>query len=211
MTENTRTEQTFTYALTDEYLSQTDELKRIGTWTYTGPDKLWIFIDKETKKIKSRFHYTERDNGADTPTPHDSLKIFIDATVNPLIASMIHNEVNYAELPQFEETLPDGSIYAYPDPVAPDHTYELTEIQYDEGTQQFVTPFPWKNPHRNWEDFIQMRNNYLIQSDTKFANAPEKDKAAWLEYRQILRDLPEVMKGIGPWKIRGPIAPDEVK
>jgi len=210
MTENTNIEVKFTYNIADEYLAQTNKLKRTAEWTYKGPDKMWIFIDATTKKITSRFHYCERDNGAEIVAPENMIKVFVDATADPIIASIMHNEWIYADLPQFTETLPDGSTYGHSDPIPPDHTYELEEIVYDTDKNKFVTPFKWKQPHRTWEDLIQMRNNLLRSSDARLAAAAPQFKADWEEYRQKLRDMPVTFAGIGPWKVAPPAEPKDL-
>lgn len=207
MPENNNIEKTFTYNIADQYLYQTNKLKRTAKWTYKGPDKLWIFVDAETNKIRSRFHYTERDNGHDVPVPDGMIKVLVDATVNPDIASMIHNEYNYSELPQYVETLPGGATYGHSDPIPPDHTYELTEIVYNPTTEKFVKPYPWKQPHVTWEELMQARNGALSSSDSKMRTVLEADIPKWEEYRQLLRDLPTLYKDIDPWKIPFPVEP----
>ena len=92
MPEITRIEKTFTYDIADAYLYTTNNLKKTAEWTYKGPQYLWIFVDNETNKISSRFHYTERDNGADVPTPAGMTKVMIDADKDPILASLIHSE-----------------------------------------------------------------------------------------------------------------------
>lgn len=208
MPEITRTEKTFTYDMPDAYLYQTNDLKKTGEWTYRGPDKLWIFIDNNTKKIISRFHYTELDNGADVPTPEGQTKVLVNANEEPLIASLIHNEVDYGTLPQTVEELPDGNTYGHPDPQVPDHTYELSEIQYDVETGKFLKPLPWKQPHVSWDDLRQWRNQQLSISDAKIRTCRPELVSAWEEYRQKLRDLPTLMEGVDPWKVIFPDAPD---
>jgi hypothetical protein len=207
MPENTNIEKTFTYNIADQYLYQTNKLKRTASWTYKGPDKLWIFVDETTNKIISRFHYTEADNGHDVPTPIGSRKVLVDANINPDIASLIHNEYNYSELPQYVETLPGGTTYGHSDPIPPDHTYELTEIVHNPSTEKFVKPYPWKQPHVTMDDILQARNAMLSSSDVSMKNALDNDKAAWEEYRQQLRDLPSLYAGIDPWKIPFPNEP----
>jgi hypothetical protein len=207
MAENTNIEKTFTYDIADQYLYQTNKLKRKAEWTYKGPDKLWIFIDSSTNKISSRFHYTERDEGADVPTPDGQIKVLVDATVNPDIASLIHNEWDYGSLPHTTEELPNGAVYGHPDPIPPDHTYELTEITYDTKKSKFVKPYPWKQPHVSWDDISDQRNNCLSWSDLQYVQAPENKKIEWEEFRQTLRDLPTVFKDIDPWKVPFPHHP----
>lgn len=211
MPEITRIEKTFTYDLPDQYLYQTNDLKKTAEWTYTGPDKLWIFVNNETKQIISRFHYTERDDGADVPTPVGQTKVLVDANQNPLLASLIHVEIDYGTLPHTVENLPDGSTYGHPDPQVPDHTYELTEIVYDFETETFVTPYPWKKPHMTWEELRRWRNQNLALSDAKIRTCRPEEISAWEEFRQKLRDIPTIFDGIDPWKVPFPDAPDVVR
>lgn len=207
MPENTNIEKTFTYNIADQYLYQTNKLKRTAKWTYKGPDKLWIFIDSTTNKIISRFHYTEADNGQDVPTPEGTIKVLVDANEYPDIASLIHNEYNYGELPQYVETLPGGATYGHSDPIPPDHTYELTEIKYNPSTEKFVKPYPWKQPHITMDDIVTVRNSMLSSTDSKMRFASDEDKPLWEAYRQQLRDLTTLYKDVDPWKIPFPPEP----
>lgn len=208
--ENTIIEKSFKYNLPDDYLHQTSKLNKIGTWTYRGPSKMWIFADEKTGRVIGGFHYTEKDNGADVPTPEGQIKILVDAEKNPLIASMIHNEIDYAKLPQHNETLPDGSTYNRPSSMPPDHTYELTHIVYDKKTAAFAEPLPWKQPHMTWEELKRARLSCLAASDNSIAQCTDPDlKKQWEEYRQTMRDIPTTFAGIDPWKVPFPPNPPE--
>ena len=209
MPEIRRIEKTFTYDLPDEYLHQTNTLKKTAEWTYTGPDKLWIFVNKETGKINSRFHYTERDNGADVPTPEEFIKVLVDAEKDPLIASLFHVEVIYGEMEHTVEHLPNDTTYGVPIPVPPDHTYEMTEIEYDADTGKFKKPYPWKKPHITWEQLIEVRDNILKSTDSVYRAASDEMKPKWAEYRQLMRDLPTTFDGVDPWKVTFPAEPKE--
>jgi hypothetical protein len=159
--------------------------------------------------MMGRFHYTDKDNGHDVPTPDGQIKVLVDANVDPCIASLMHNEYIYGDLVHTVEQLPDGNTYGHPDPIPPDHTYELTEIQYDVEKGEFVKPYPWKQPHMSWEELIRVRDIALHISDSKLLNASTPElKTAWQEYRQKLRDLPTLMAGIDPWKVIIPDEPD---
>jgi hypothetical protein len=210
MIENTTIVKTFTYAIADAYLYQTSRLQKTAEWTYKGPRYLWIFIDENTHRITARFHYTERDNGETVPTPAGMIKVKVDAAVNPDIASLLHNEYIYGDLPHTLEHLPENTTYGHPDPIPPDHTYELTEIEYDLANHRFKKPYPWKKPHMDWETLLNARNVALGTSDVKLAQAPADQRAAWETYRQKLRDLPDTFRGIDPWKVTFPPAPDEI-
>jgi len=207
MAENTPIVKTFTYDIADAYLYQTNSLKRTAQWTYNGPRYLWTFVDATTNKIISRFHYTERDNGAEVPTPPGQIKVMVDAALEPALASCIHNEIVYGDLPHTTETLPDGSTYGHPNPIPPDHTYELTDIQYNSTTGKFVKPYPWKKPHMDWENLKSCRDAMLQSTDQKIATALDTEKAAWETYRQKLRDLPRIFAGVDPWKVPFPAEP----
>ena len=206
--ENPRVEVTFTYDIADQYLYQTNTLKKTAQWTYKGPEHLWIFIDKATMKISSRFHYTLRDDGHLVPCPEDMIKVELDAKKWPYIASLIHNEYTYGELPHTLEQLPDGATYGHPDPIPPDHTYELIEIVWDADKQDFVTPYPWKKPHMDWDTLTAARDAILKNTDQPYHQAIDpviKQKLS--EYRQKLRDLPKTFAGIDPWKVPFPTDP----
>jgi len=210
MPEITRIEKTFTYDIADAYLHQTNALNRTAEWTYTGPDKLYMFIDATTLRPTSRYHLTDRDNGAEVPTPEGMIKVMVNANTHPEIASLLHEEKIYGELPHTVENLPDNTTYGHPDPIPPDHTYELTELEYDLEAQEFKKPYPWKKPHMTWEELILVRNADLKSSDTKLLMAQEEDKAAWETYRQKLRDLPTTFAGVDPWKVTFPQSPEVV-
>lgn len=208
MSDNMQFTKTFTYDIADAYLYQTNDLKRTAEWTYKGPRYLWVFADKETRKIQGRFHYTERDNGADITAPDNMIKVLVDAETHPEIASLIHNEYIYGDLPHTVENLPEGYTYGHPDPIPPDHTYELEEIEWDDEAKEFVKPYPWKKPHMTWDILKDVRNNMLRQSDVSIRTSSEEDKPKWEEYRQKLRDLTSTFKDIDPWKIPFPQSPD---
>jgi len=207
MAENTPIVKTFTYEIADAYLHQTNRLKKTAQWTYKGPRYLWVFADASTNKIMSKFHYLEKDNGADVPTPPGQIKVKVDAAVNPEIASLLYNDYVYGDLPHTTEVLPDGSTYGHPDPIPPDHTYELTEIQVNPSTGHFVKPYPWKKPHMDWDELKRVRDEMLKSSDQKIRLASTEEKAAWETYRQKLRDLTKTFAGVDPWKVPFPAEP----
>lgn len=207
MAENTPIVKTFTYDIADSYLSQTRSLNRTAQWTYRGPRYFWLFVDAGTNKIMSQFYYLERDNGADVPTPPGQIKVMVDAAVDPEIASCLFNDYVYADLPHTVEQLPDGSTYGHPNPIPPDHTYELKEIQYNNTTGKFVKPYALKQPFMTWDLLSRHRNAALNISDQRLASAAPEDKAAWETYRQTLRELPTTWAGISAWKVKFPQEP----
>lgn len=203
---------TFTYDIADDYLAQTNDLGKTAEWTYEGPDKVWVFISKESLHYVGRF-LTEDNDGETYPTPIDQYKVLIDCNVDPLIAVLVGagKGVDIDALEQHTEELPDGTTYTRIKNPTPDHTYELNEIIYNPTTGEFNKPYPWKKPHIAWEQIRAWRNSLLENSDDKeLSDMPESLRSAWAEYRQKLRDLPQVHGAAHsgeepvtePWKIQ---------
>lgn len=211
--ENTIITKTFSYPLPDDYLYQTNAENKVGTYTYTGPDKLWVYVDNDTGKLHSGICYTDNDDGEGVPTPIGQTKVLVTAEDDPEILSMVWlGDNDYSSLPTVAQELPDGSVYSRPDPTPPDHTYELMDCVYDIENKQWVKPFPWKKPHMDWDTLKDARTSLLAESDKIIATKilTEDQAAALEEYRQKLRDLPTTFAGIDPWKVPFPALPDGV-
>jgi len=206
--ENNIITRTCTYDMPDDYLHQTNTLGKTGSFEYHGPDKLWIFVSEETGKPLNGQVFTEKDDGDLVPTPPGMLKVFIDATVETVLASMIWRHMDYSSLPTITETLPDGSTYTRNEPQPPDHVYEFMDCVYN-PTSGWVKPFPWKQPHMTWEGLTTARNALLSASDRTLATTllTDEKRAEWETYRQALRDLPDTFAGVDPWKISFPAEP----
>lgn len=210
---------TFTYALPDDYLYDTNALGNTGQWTYTGPDLIWVFVDKATNKFHGGFK-TEDDNAIHYPTPPDYYKVLVSAIKDPLLATLFDagDRIDYATLPQLSETLPDGNVYTRPETPAPDHTYDVSEITYDPTAGKFIKPYPWKKPHMDWTKMREWRNTALLNSDKKIhEDTPAEYAQRWEEYRQFLRELPQLHGAAhsgetpttDPWKLQPYPNPDE--
>lgn len=201
---------TFTYDIPDDYLYQTNTKGLTGTYTYEGPDKLWIFVDKETNKIFGSLIYTDAEDGDSVPTPEAAYKVCVDANVDPELVSMLFNVVDYSTLPTVAEDLPDGSQYVRPISPPPDHTYELNDCVYDPVAKAWVKPLPWKQPHMTWDELKQARNMMLLGTDKVLVQnlLTDEQKIEFEAYRQLLRDLPVTFAGIDPWKVPFPDEPN---
>lgn len=205
---NTIVSKTFNYDLPDDYLHQTNTDGLIGSFTYNGPNKIWVFINNDSRKLVSALYYTEKDDGDLIPTPEGQTKVCVTAEYDPVVISMIVDQ-GYITGPTKEETLPDGSIYERLNSPPPDHTYELEEIEYDLEEGKWIKPFPWKKPHMTWETLKSARNSMLRESDMVIRNnvLSPADLEALEQYRQKLRDIPSVFAGVDPWKVPFPNMP----
>jgi len=191
--------QEFTYKLADDYLAQTDDLNKTATWTYEGRDKLWLEINKETGELDNTGYFKEEDGGGDIPTdPHLEI-ICVDCTIDPLICSLVgaDKDRDYAELPQYSETLPDGNVYERPDPVTPDHTYNINTAVYDRETGTWT--MDWYKTWRTWDDLLLQRDNDLkqVKKEIKAAaeDAPESYHTALQDYKTELENFETTWAG----------------
>ena len=120
---------TFEYDIPDDYLYQTNDLGKKGTFTYHGPDYVWAHVDMETRKLAPTMYKTEQDGGEDFPHPINCYVVKIDCAADPLIACLLRADegIDYGSLPQHTETLPDGTTYTRPLSPPPDHTYDVAQ------------------------------------------------------------------------------------
>ena len=189
----------FTYTIADDYLAQTTSLNKIANWTYVGPDKIWVYIDAPDYKGHHGHFYTEDDNGADIPEREGSVKVMIDCAQKPLIATLmgacqnIQSYVYHDSLPQYTETLPDGEVYQRPLHPMPDHTYDINEMVYNPEADDWVKPYPLKQPHVTWNQIRHWRDAQIRHSDGLVNNedTPDHLVVAWEAHRQKLKDLPQ--------------------
>lgn len=209
---NTIVAKTFEYNLPDDYLHETDTKKLKGTFTYKGPDKIWVFVDNDSKKLYNTVYYTEHDDGDLIPTGHNHTKVCLDAENDALMMSMLVQQ-SYDDLSKKQEILPDGSVYERIDPPMPDHTYDIDNVEYDFINNVWKTPFPWKKPYMSWDEIKNARNSLLRESDMiiKNNNLTESQLTSIESYRQKLRDVPTTFAGIDPWKVPFPDLPADIK
>lgn len=180
----------FTYNLADDYLSQTNLLGKTAEWTYIGPDKIWIFVDTETNRIGNYNHLTEEEDGAIYPCPEGHFRVEVDCVNNPLLATLLNANsytVDQNDLPQIEINLPDGNVYSRPRDPDPNHTYESSEIVYNDGDWTI----PWKKSWVTWEDIYKASSQYisLAEKDLEITSLPESIKTKLTDYITALKNL----------------------
>lgn len=203
MPSNTIITQAFTYDVPDDYVGQTNVDGNTATADYNGPDKIWVFIDRDTgRSDTSRLILTDEEDGENYPVPHDQYKVKINCATDPVLCSLFDAKVEWDTVQgqtNLVVALPDGTTYERPTPTDVDHTYELDECEYnmdgvltgDSYDDSGTWTMEWKQPWTSWDQLIIVRNNMLTGSDSKIADdMPAATKQAWLDYRQELRDLP---------------------
>jgi hypothetical protein len=96
-------------------------------------------------------------------------------------------ETQYRNTLQIHEE--NGSVTIIPkDPVNRHYVQFLQELE--KGEAELI---PYVPPATTWEEIRAQRNNLLTASDWSImADAdPKPSKQSWLDYRQLLRDIPQ--------------------
>jgi len=200
----TRISRIFTYDLADDYLAQTNNLRKTGTWTYKGPDRIWMFVDTETNRPFGTNFYTLEENGPDIPTPLGCTKLEIDCSSNPLFCTLIgaSDHVDGGSLPQYSEDLPNGEVYTRPLAPMPDHTYEFNNALYDPETQTWS--YPWKETWITWDDIRTVVASQLTEINlelSKLTDMPPSLLAKLTAYKTELENFETTWAGVDAYKV----------
>lgn len=200
----------FTYDLADDYLAQTNELRKTGTWTYRGPDRIWMFVDNETNAPFGTNFYTLEEDGPTIPTPEGCTKLEIDCNSNPLFCTLIgaSEHVDGGSLPQYSEELPNGETYTRPMDPMPDHTYEFNGAVYNPETQSWT--YPWKSTWVTWDNIRTIVATQLSEVTlelAKLSDMPPSLLATLTAYKTELENFETTWAGVDAYKVWLPTHP----
>ena len=201
----------FTYDIPDEYLAQTKANGDTATASYTGPAKLWVFVQEQTGKNTSDAMQLDEnwDGNPDLPAPEGQVKVELDCEgADTLICAIfLPHSVSVKNVTDVVTELPeDYGKYSNPWPPTPDHAYEREMLVYKPDTADIAdtagkehTGGDWeltfKQPWMTWGTMTQLRNDLLAMSDGKVSfDQPDSVKQPWIDWRQKMRDLPTVWK-----------------
>jgi hypothetical protein len=214
---------TFTYALPDDYLAQTDELGKTGEWTYEGPAYMYVFVKNDTGLLSVSQSFVPAKD-AESSVEEASIRAGLDQTAvlldianndtDALIASFYLTKDTGASTgyPQKEYALEDGTVYySRPEPTAPDHTYDVNNITYDFETGSWQKPFPWHKPWMTTEQHMQARDGAVTGCKERLAVlgddlTPEQIVDAE-SFIAEMEDLYEKFAGVEPHMIPFPMDP----
>ena len=183
----------FTYDIPDDYLSQTNSKGDTATATYTGPEKMYVFVDESTGRNTEAQNPPDEDfnyNPSTDTAPDGERVVILDCKGEDTLmcAIFLPHTITLTQTDQDVE-LPTGyGKYSYPWPPYPDHAYERTLSTHDEASGNWT--LTWKQPWQTWETLIQLRNDRLDATDSKVASdSPDSVKTPWIEFRQKLLSL----------------------
>lgn len=203
-----------TYVCPDDFYSQSVANGDTATASYTGPDRLWVFVNNDTNHLELPA-YSERDNGATIPTMFGCTKVEItsDTQQGLMLLALIEpgrlaDPTGHAVV---NETLPDGSVHTTTSPIALRSAYDIRTVTYVDGTWTI----PLQEGGQTWTDLINARDGRLTASDGRIApDMPAALKQQWMDYRTALRDFPSTMghgtaDEVAAWKCALPQTPVE--
>lgn len=177
------------------------------TFTYHGPDKLFLQLSKETK-TEALGPLTEEDMHDGRPIPEECYIYEVDCVTNPLICQLrapIIDELQESREGEeiFHPESPEIEGYprmSYQLPLMPEDIYNARSVKDVDGTLTIDT---WSISEKmldkpellTWDDVRTHRDMMLVGSDGQIAeDMPESIKDAWKLYRTRLRELPAVMQ-----------------
>lgn len=182
----------FTYNITDDQYSQTSHNAETATLTYTGPATVYAVLNSATNKLTGEtIPEAQWDNGEYNNQDDGRYAVEVDCDSDTLVCALLGG-IDPTIVPEISEDVPGSAIpYVRNDPMLPDHTYEVKEVEYNPSTGEFVKPFPWKAPIESWPEFISLRNNQLHNADRALSeDLPESVYNKVAKYKKYLRDLP---------------------
>jgi hypothetical protein len=204
----------FTYSIADEIFGTATTLNRTATSSYTGPDRVWVFVDADTGIIALENGIkTTQDDGGELPIPFGTRRVEVTAADDPAILGLLqHHLCTIQDQTVVSEELPDGTTITFDGVAGINDTYDLDKLSHN-GTA-WVLP-ALSELAQTWDDIIHVRNNSLLASDGKISpDMPDAVKQPWLDYRAALRALPATFNRgeadeTAPWKITLPTPPGD--
>lgn len=206
----------FSYDVPDEYLHQTSNLNLKGTISYTGPDAIYVFVNKETGKIEIGRGWEAVDGtGKDFEMAklragegHEVVKLA--AEDEPVLAwRLVPQDLDRDAMPQKEYKLDgdDTIYYSRTDPILPDHAYEIEDITYNLNVDKWNKPFPWKQPHMSWDRLNEVIDMIVASAEEDKANASADDAAKIDSYITEMKNISTKFAGWDAWQVPFPPHP----
>lgn len=216
----------FEYDLPDKFCHQTNDLGKKGTFTYKGPEKIYVFVNKETNLLEVGMDCIAYDAEDTDQLNQVTLKagagheaVLISAKEQPLLATLVWMDTGEESAYPCKTWKIDGDDTVYfwkSEPLIPNEAYAQDEITYDFDKKQFNRPFPWEKPTMTEELFEETRLNLIWHCEQELANEEKINDPANAEARQKVVDHVNELKNLrikfpapewDPWMIKFPDNP----
>jgi len=205
----------YEYALPNQFYTDhsfTQGKKR--TTTYDGPDKIYLIVDQVTGE-ETHGPLTAEEKTDGRPVPLGSMYYEVDCIENPLFCQLRGHIIDEAEEDHTHTVIhpdsPDIPGYkqlTYQEPLLVRNIYDkyCTKVNLETGELHIPVYTPLESlfghgmkEEVTWDYIRRKRAMELKNSDMNVGgDIPMSVQQPWLEYRQLLRDLPEKLKDIPP-------------
>jgi hypothetical protein len=206
---------TFTFPIPDEFLHDDIITPSSQDWEYIGEDYINVLVERGTNKPHFGTLSDDMINDG-RPIPLDHYVVRIDAMQEPLIATLLCGPGK--EDNEFEKFRPEADVvvdsvdgygeYLEPSKYHPWEIFNLDTITYDPEKRKWnIQVIHYLDivggiDELTWDMLREMRDNDLKASDgMESGDMPESMITELREYRQKLRDWPNVMQDLAkdPW------------
>jgi hypothetical protein len=206
----------WTCNLPNEYMidhSFTDGKTR--TCVYDGPDKLFLIVENDTGKEHTG-PITALEKADGRPLPKDCRYVEVDCISNPLVCELRGPVLDEADEEYTDAVHPPGGVdipgyntFTYQIPLRPSDIYDPETLRVDSEDNITIQArtIPWAvmgtgDRLPTWDDVRAKRKQLLKNSDSEMTDdMPQDLRNKWLDYRQRLRDWPNIMEsnGVPAW------------
>lgn len=196
---------TFDYLLPDSRFATTTENGNTASWTYQGPERLYIGISNEGQVSQSGL--IDADENPNFKFRPEFTTIDFFAREFPIVASLFYVNLELNPIQKKLKAYPTGIQAEITDPLPLSELYSKNDITYNFSTRNFITPL--MESDITWEVVRKQRNDELAFTDKRIAaeDMPEHLRDSVLQYRQTLRDLPNNWADYHPAEVIFPDSP----
>lgn len=209
----------FTYPVADDFLVQTDNLKRTVTRKRKFHHRYWgFYIAKEGCKhfsgkefpkgsIFGRLGEVYPENfDVSNPEKDDYKPIIVDVLKDPVVVDLFYppKDLNLNDPAQFKQLvkpLPDGLVYTRPDitDLPPYLVYDTEKVKFNIEENVWETPFPYLKEWIDWDTISAMATSEYNFACERINNL-EPDNPVyneWVKFRDEMKNKVELYKKHG--------------
>ena len=208
---------TVTYAIPDKRFGGGTSPNYTGLWSdsegktstmeYTGPQKLILWMDRETNAVVESWDPEDMTERA-IPLEWYQMEIESDSNDNIVRMILLWGGVPAVKLYEVDVGPADQWNNVIVDPTDIREVYHDCSKDYD-GEKWGPLVYVNHAARNTWDVIRAKRNQLLNYTDGRTTSGvPLEDRTIWENYQQLLRDVPEDWKDVPEELVRMPQAPD---
>lgn len=203
----------FFIPVTNEPFGTSMSEKKGYTATYTGPKYLLLRIaSDENHKVWCVDDSGPEDNFIRKDNLVDHYQIVLDAEEHTWEAAYLTHEYAHPDLPNYEETLPNGDVFVfdYPENGALDILHEANRLYYEPNTKAFIRP-GFAEPSMTESEFLKSIPQKIgeVQDSKQKNTTTDEERAecdAWVQWANSALSM--VKSGTPHYKVQFRREPD---